>query len=583
MLKEILASDQIGFPILSLMIFLPLIGAMVIGWLREVRWVRRAALAITFANVVFSIFLFTRFELGTDAMQFVEYLPWIPPLGISYHIGVDGISLFLVMLTALLFLLVVLFSWDTIAEQVRTYAVVLMVLETAMLGVFLAMDLVLFFFCWEGMLIPLYFLIKVWGNGPHRDYAALKYIVYTLTGSVLMLVGFILLYLNYHDYALRQNLSALYSFDLLDLLTAPVPPGKQFLIFLLMFFGFAFKGPIVPFHTWLPDVMKDGPIAVAVILGGVKMATYGLLRFNLPLLPEAAHQLAPVMMTLAVIGIVYGAFIALSRADLMSLMAYSGISHLGFVVLGLFTLNPLGLEGSLFHMINLGISAGGMMFIMGFLVRRQQSTAIAVYGGWAKQAPFLAAIFLIISLASIAVPGTNVFISEFLILAGVFKSHLLYAAIGVCGVVIGAAYILFLYGRVMLGYGEQPGVASLLDLNRREAAIGIILAILIIVLGIYPLPVLNRIEPSILMVTQRLNGDYPGRVVVKASSDADARRPEPLTGSHTEGATLEEPCVHRQGFFDPSGENMICMRSLTPPSQAGTALTMRVHPLSEVQ
>ncbi len=539
MLKEILASDQIGFPVLSLMIFLPLVGAMVIGWLREVRWIRWLALVITLVNFGFSIFLFTRFELGTDAVQFVEHLPWIPPLGISYHIGVDGISLFMVIVTTLLFLLVVLFSWDTIKEQFRTYALILMILETALLGVFLAMDLILFFFCWEGMLIPMYFLIKVWGSGPHRDYAALKYIVYTLTGSVLMLVGFILLYLNYHDYALHQSLSQPYSFDLLKLLTVPVPPEKQLLIFFLILFGFAFKGPIVPFHTWLPDVMKDGPIAVAVILGGVKMATYGLLRFNLPLLPEAAHQVAPIMMTLAVIGIVYGAFIALSRADLMTLMAYSGISHLGFVVLGLFTLNPLGLQGSLFHMINLGISAGGMMFIMGFLIQRQQSTAIAAFGGWAKQVPFLAMIFLIISLASIAVPGTNVFISEFLILAGVFKAHLLYAAIGVCGVVLGAAYILFLYERVMLGHGEQSRATNLLDLNRREATIGIIMAALIIVLGIYPLPVLNRIEPSILMVTQRLDRGHHSRLVVKASPNADQHRPEPSRGSHPEGATLQ--------------------------------------------
>jgi len=520
-LKEILAGDQIGFPVLSLMLFLPLIGALVIGWLREARLIRWAALIIALVNVIFSLVLFSGFELGTDAVQFVERYSWIPLLGISYHVGVDGISLFLVILTALLFLLVILFSWDTIEEQVRTYAMVLLVLETAMLGVFLAMDLVLFFFFWEGMLIPMYFLIKVWGHGPQRDYAALKYIVYTLIGSVLMLVGFILLYLNYHDYAVQQSLSPLYSFDVLDLLAAPVPSEKQLLIFFLMFFGFAFKGPIVPFHTWLPDVMKDGPIAVAVILGGIKMSTYGLLRFNLPLLPEAAHRAAPIMMTLAVIGIVYGAFIAFSRADLMSLMAYSGISHLGFVVLGLFALNPLGLQGSLFHMINLGISAGGMMFIVGFLVRRQQSTAIDSFKGWGKRVPFLGLAFLIIALASIAMPGTNVFISEFLVLAGAFKAQPLYAAVSVIGVVLGAAYILFLYGRVMLGDDEQSDTAGLPDLNRREAAIGIILAILIVFMGIYPLPVLNRIEPSILTISQRLNGAYQSKIVVKTLPYAD--------------------------------------------------------------
>jgi NADH-quinone oxidoreductase subunit M len=506
------------------MLFLPLGGALLIGLLRENRRAQWVALAVTLLNFVLSIFLFTRFELGTDAMQFVEQHSWIPPLGISYHLGVDGISLFLVILTALLFFLVVLFSWDAIEERVRMYALVLMVLETAMLGVFLALDLVLFFFCWEGMLIPLYFLIKIWGDGPRRDASALKYIVYTLTGSVLMLVGFIMLYLNYHDYALQNSLSAPYSFDLLNLLMAPVPPEKQLLIFFLIFLGFAFKGPIVPFHTWLPDVMKDGPIAVAVILGAVKMSTYGLLRFNLPLLPEAAHQAAPVMMLLAVIGILYGAFIAISRADLMTLMAYSGISHLGFVVLGLFSLNALGLKGGLFHMINLGVSAGGMMFIVGFLVRRRRSTAIASFSGWAKRVPFLAVIFLIIAMAAIAVPGTNVFVSEFLLLAGVFKANVAYAALGVCGVVIGAAYILFLYGRVMLSDDDHSAAPNMLDLNRREAAIGIILAILIVFFGIYPLPVLNRIEPSVMTVTRRLESGYHiDKLVVKASPDEKKR------------------------------------------------------------
>jgi NADH-quinone oxidoreductase subunit M len=525
MLKEISAGDQIGFPILSLMIFLPLAGAIVIGWLREVRWIRRLALAVASVNFGLSIFLFARFEKGTDAMQFVEHVAWVPPLGIGYHVGVDGISLFLVILTALLFALLFLFSWDMIGQQFRTFALTLLVLETAVLGIFSALDFVLFFFCWEGMLIPMYFLIKIWGSGPRRDDAALKYIVYTLIGSVLMLVGFILVYLNYHDYALLHHLAQPYSFDLLTLLTVPVPPERQLLIFVLLFFGFGFKGPIIPFHTWLPDVMEDGPIAVAVILSGVKMATYGLLRFNLSLLPEASHQVAPIMMTLAVIGIVYGAFIAISRLDLMTLMAYSGISHLGFVVLGLFTLNSLGLQGSLLHMINLGISGGGMMFIMGFLLRRQPSTAIAAFGGWAKRAPFLAMIFLAVSLASIAVPGTNVFISEFMILAGVFKTHLMYAAIGVGGVVLGAVYILSLYGRVMLGNNGQPSAANLFDLNRREATIGIILAALIIVLGLYPRPVLERLGPSIQTVAQRLDGGDDRRAIVKASPEADQRRP----------------------------------------------------------
>ncbi len=534
MLREISAWDQIGFPILTFMLFIPLAGAVAVGFLKNARAVRFTAFAVTFINFVFSLCLFARFELGTDAMQFVEQHAWIPPLGIGYHLGIDGISLFLVILTALLFLFVILFSWDSIEEDFGIYALVLLVLETAMMGVFLALDLVLFFFFWEGMLIPLYFLIKTWGRGPNREYAALKYIVYTLTGSVLMLVGFIMLYLNYHDYAVSEGLPVLYSFDFLNLLTAPVPPDKQVVIFFLIFLGFAFKGPIVPFHTWLPDVMKDGPISVAVILGAVKMATYGLLRFNIPLLPEAAHRLAPVMMLLAVIGIVYGALIAFSRTDLMALMAYSGISHLGFVVLGLFSLNSLGLKGGLFHMINLGVSAGGMMFIVGFLVRRRKSTAIASFHGWAKQVPFLTAVFLVIALASMAVPGTNVFISEFLVLAGVFGANVFYAALGVCGVVIGAAYILFLYGRVMLGEGD-PGAARPADLNIREAAIGVLLAMVIVFFGLYPSPVLNRIEPSVLTVSRRLESGYHDKLVVKVSPEAERRGQGP-TGRPESGS-----------------------------------------------
>ncbi|MBI3812583.1 MAG: NADH-quinone oxidoreductase subunit M [Nitrospirae bacterium] len=513
---ELFWNKQIGFPLLTLLIFLPVAGAASLWMRRDPRGARVEVLILSLIELVLSLLLFVKFASGVPAMQFVENVPWIVPLGINYHVGIDGISLFLVILTTLLTALTVIYSWDRVREHLREYLICLLILETTMIGVFVSLDLILFFVFWEVMLIPMYFLIKTWGSGPERDHAALKYVVYNLTGSVLMLVGFIILYLNYHDWAVTQLGRNPYSFNYLHLLFAPLPLEKQLWIFGLVFLGFAVKGPVFPFHTWLPGAMLEGPIAVSVMLSGVKLGSYGLLRFNLPLTPEASQMAVPLMMTLALAGLIYGALIALTRPNLMAMMAYGGISHLGFVTIGLFALNPIGIEGALLQMVNLGVAGAGMIFILGFLNDRRGSFDLDEYGGLAKRAPRLAALSMVIVLASLAFPGTNVFIGEFMVLAGVFQVYWVYAAIGVSAVILGAAYMFSMYGRVMMGEIRKPEVAAMSDLNSRETVIAFTMAGLIVWIGLYPIPLLSRMEPSVRAVVERLKeGNVPDSAIVR--------------------------------------------------------------------
>ncbi len=345
------------FPILTCLLFFPLVGAAVLWLFDDEDMVRTSALTIALVELALAIFVLMRFVPGSPAMQFVEHVPWIPALGISYHLAVDGISVLFVGLTAFLTVLVVIYSWDTIRYQTKLYMMALLALETTTMGVFISMDLILFFVFWELMLIPSYFLIKLWGGGAERHYAALKYVLYTLLGSVFMLVGIALLDINYHDYASLHHMDQPYSFDLLELLAVPVPLHQQMLIFWLMFMGFAFKAPVFPFHTWLPDALLEGPIGMAVVLAGIKLGTFGFMRFSIPLLPEASKSatVVSVMMGLGLAAIVYGAIMALIQPDFRRLLAYSSISHLGFIVIGLFALNYQGLQGSLLTMINLGL------------------------------------------------------------------------------------------------------------------------------------------------------------------------------------------------------------------------------------
>lgn len=497
-----------GFPILSLLIFLPLVGALAIWLLEDEDLIKKSGLAVAVLEFIVAAIVLKDFVAGSPAMQFSEHVPWIPPLGISYHLAVDGISVLFVALTALLTALIVLYSWETVRLHAKQYYVALLALETTIIGIFVSIDLILFFLFWELMLIPSYFLIKLWGGGADRQYAALKYVLYTLLGSVLMLVGFVLLDLNYHEWAVTHHIEPSYSFDFLQLLTVPIAPDRQILIFWLVFFGLAFKAPIFPFHTWLPDVLVEGPIGVAVLLAGIKLGTYGFMRFSLPLLPDASRNesVVAIMMTLALVAIIYGAIIALIQADLRRLLAFSSISHLGFVVAGAFALNFQGLQGSLLQMINLGFISGGLFFLAGFLSARRHSTRISEHGGLARKIPLLATVLLIIGLASIGLPGTNGFVGEFLILAGAFKANWIYGAVAVIGVIFGAAYFLWYYERAMFGPVASALPHTISDLNTREWAISVALSVMIFWIGLYPAPFLRIMNGSVQALVDRLDG-----------------------------------------------------------------------------
>ena len=501
--------DQLDstFPILTCLLFFPLVGAVVLWLFDDEDMVRTSALTIALVELALAIFVLMRFVPGSAAMQFVEHVPWIPALGISYHLAVDGISVLFVGLTAFLTVLVVIYSWDTIRYQSKLYMMALLALETTTMGVFISLDLILFFVFWELMLIPSYFLIKLWGGGAERHYAALKYVLYTLLGSVFMLVGIALLNINYHNYASLHHMDQLYSFDLLELLAVPVPLHQQMLIFWLMFMGFAFKAPVFPFHTWLPDALLEGPIGMAVVLAGIKLGTFGFMRFSIPLLPEASKSatVVSVMMGLGLAAIVYGAIMALIQPDFRRLLAYSSISHLGFIVIGLFALNYQGLQGSLLTMINLGFSTAGLFFIAGFLQSRQQTTELTAFGGMAKHTPLLAAFFLLIGLASIGLPGTNGFVGEFLVLLGVFKAHWVYGAIAVTGVIFGAAYFLWYYERAILGPVGKAVRESIGDLHLRETVIALSLSMMILWIGLYPAPFLRMMNGSVQALVDRID------------------------------------------------------------------------------
>lgn len=513
MLEELAST----FPILSCILFLPLIGAAVLWLFDDEDMVRTSALTISLVELALCIFVLLRFMPDSAAMQFSERVPWIPALGIGYHLAVDGISVLFVGLTAFLTVLIVIFSWDTVRHQVKLYMMALLALETSTMGVFVSLDLILFFVFWELMLIPSYFLIKLWGGGAERHYAALKYVLYTLLGSVFMLVGIALLDIHYHHWATLHHIEPTYSFDLLDLLAVPIPIGQQVLIFWLLFMGFAFKAPVFPFHTWLPDALFEGPIGMAVVLAGLKLGTFGFMRFSLPLLPEASksHTVVTVLMILGLAAILYGAVMALVQPDFRRLLAYSSISHLGFIVIGLFALNYQGLQGSLLTMINLGFSTAGLFFIAGFLYTRQQTTHLSAFGGMARYTPLLATFFLIIGLASIGLPGTNGFVGEFLILLGTFKANWLYGAIAVTGVIFGAAYFLWYYERAILGPVGKSVKETISDLHPRETIIALSLSVMILWIGLYPAPFLKMMNGSVQALVDRLERGTVAAVEVK--------------------------------------------------------------------
>ncbi len=453
-----------NFPILSSLIALPVAGALALLFVRDEARnegvIRNVALVVSLLVFVETLLLWSRFDAASAEFQFVERHAWIPSFGISYAVGVDGISLLLLVLTGFLTPLALLCSWESIHKNTRAFCMFMLLLESAMMGVFVSIDLFLFYVFWDAMLIPMYFLIGVWGY-ERRVYAAIKFILYTLSGSVLMLIA--ILGLAW----LHSNATGRYSFDLAALSDIAVPAQLQVWFFLAFALAFAIKVPLVPFHTWLPDAHVEAPTAGSVILAGVllKMGTYGLVRFAFPLFPAAATLFAPYLATLAVIGIVYGALVAMVQPDMKKLVAYSSVSHLGFVVLGIAAMNTQGMQGAVYQMLNHGVSTGGLFLIVGMLSDRRHTRAIAEYGGLKAVTPRLVAAFLVITLSSIGLPGLNGFVGEFLILLGAFMWDPRFAVVAATGVILSATYMLWMFQRVNYGPVTNEKNASLDDLT----------------------------------------------------------------------------------------------------------------------
>jgi NADH-quinone oxidoreductase subunit M len=481
-------------PILSILIFLPVagIGLLVILDRKRHKALKIATMAISVLEFLVSLPLWFNFNSQTAAMQFVERHDWLPAYGVSYYLGIDGFSLLLIMLTTFLTPLCVLATWEDINHRVKEFMVCLLFLMTGMIGVFASLDLFLFYVFWEVMLIPMYLLIGVWGNPARRVYAAVKFFLFTMFGSLLMLVAILVLYFHY------GKTTGTYTFDLLKLYSVGLPFNYQFWMFLAFGLAFAIKVPMFPFHTWLPDAHTEAPTVGSVILAAVllKMGTYGFLRFNMPLFPQAAHYFVPLFSILAVIGIVYGALVSMVQKDMKRLIAFSSVSHLGFVMLGLFTFTMPGVQGGIIQMINHGLSTGALFLIVGVIYERRHTRMISEFGGLCTPMPVYAIIFMIVSLSSIGLPGLNGFVGEFLILLGTFKTNMLYATVAATGVIFAACYMLWMFQRVIFGKVENPKNKDLKDLSWREIAIFAPLILFIVWIGVYPSTFLDKTKAS---------------------------------------------------------------------------------------
>jgi len=488
----------VHFPILTSLIALPLAGAILLLFVRgdeeqSAPAVRKIALTISLLVFAESLLLWSRFNPASGDFQFVERHAWIPAFGIDYFIGVDGISLLLLVLTGFLTPLALLSSWGSVHKKTKAFSIFVLLLESAMMGVFVSLDLFLFYVFWDAMLVPMYFLIGIWGY-ERRIYAAIKFILYTMTASVLMLLailGMAALHASTHG--------GQYSFDLLKLYELNVPSHLQIWFFLAFAVAFAVKVPLFPFHTWLPDAHVEAPTAGSVILAGVmlKMGTYGLVRFAFPLFPLAANFFAPYIATLAVIGIIYGALVAMVQPDMKKLVAYSSVSHLGFVVLGICAMNTQGVQGAVYQMLNHGISTGGLFLIVGMLSDRRHTRVIAEFGGLKNVMPHLVAAFLIVTLSSIGLPGLNGFVGEFLILLGAFRYDPRLAAFAATGVILSATYMLWMFQRVNYGPVSNEKNATLADLRPREWAVIVPIIAIAILMGVVPNLFLRPIEPAV--------------------------------------------------------------------------------------
>jgi NADH-quinone oxidoreductase subunit M len=475
-----------SFPWLTLLIFLPLAGAGALYFAKD-STAKVIALVVTVADFLVTLPLWWLFDSSSSRMQYVEHVAWITSPPIHYSLGIDGISLPLVVMTAGLMPLCVLISWESITTSVRGFMAVLLVMEAALLGVFTALDFVLFYVFWEAMLIPMYLLIGVWG-GPNRLYAAIKFFLYTLAGSVLLLVAIFVLYFY-----------GGHTFDILALSQVTYPATLQTWLFLAFFAAFAVKVPMFPFHTWLPDAHVEAPTAGSVILASVllKMGTYGFLRFSLPMLPDASRAMTPLMAVLSIVAIIYGAYMALAQVDLKKLIAYSSVSHMGFVTLGLFVLNQQSIEGAVVQMVNHGITTGALFLCVGIIYERTHSRLIADNVGLAKPMPQYATLLVIFALSSLGLPGTNSFVGEFLVLIGTFQWSKAATAIASLGIILAAAYLLYMVQRVAFGVPSPSQLPKLKDLSEREFAILVPLVLLVFWIGLFPNPLVSRMHSSV--------------------------------------------------------------------------------------
>ncbi|HKS82182.1 MAG TPA: NADH-quinone oxidoreductase subunit M [Candidatus Acidoferrales bacterium] len=526
---------------LTVIAFLPLLWAVALLFLRsdDHTWIRRIALTGSIVEFVFSLWLLHGFDASLAGYQFEEFRAWIPGASIHYHIGVDGISLFLVLLTTFLTPLAVLCSWKSIQQNVKGFFFAILAIETAMIGVFVSLDLFLFFVFWELTLIPMYFMIGMWGHD-RRIYAAVKFILYTMFGSILMLVAILWLYNDARTFDLPIILQKL-STGVLAL-----SPHAEMWMFLAFFLAFAIKVPIFPLHTWLPDAHTEAPTAGSVILAGVmlKLGTYGLLRFCLPLFPEAAHAAAKYIAVLAIIGIIYGALVATVQHDLKRLVAYTSVSHLGFVVLGIFAFNSISIQGSIYQMLNHGVSTGALFLGVGMLYDRRHTHEIKQFGGLATPMPFLMGFFLFICLSSLALPPLNGFIGEFMILIGTFMGHHAWASWAASGAILSAIYLLWAYQRVALGDVTVEKNRTLPDASRRERVILVTMAAAIILMGIASPYFTRRMEASTALLLQQTTRVENARVAPAGTpsaqpSPADAPKPPRtvlLPGAQRNGA-----------------------------------------------
>lgn len=513
-----------GF-LLSAIIFLPLLGAAFVLLQREERAAWQSAFIFSLLPLALSIYLVWAFDPAQGGFQFVEMFSWVPQFGISYHLGVDGISLFLVVLTTGLISISLLYSGGgDITTRPREFCFFMLALETGLVGALLSLDLFLFYVFWELMLVPMYLLIGIWGHG-RKLYAAIKFVLFTMLGSILMLVAIIYLAMMAEAHTGRLT------FDLPALYTVPLTTTQARWLFAGFAFAFAIKVPMFPVHTWLPDAHTEAPTAGSVILAGVmlKMGTYGFLRFAIGLFPDVAIEATPIIVTLAVIGIIYGALVAMVQPDLKRLVAYSSVSHLGFVMLGLFALNPQGMEGAIYQMLNHGLSTGGLFLLVGMIYLRRHTREISEFGGLWKQVPMMAAIFMVVMLSSISLPGLNGFVGEFLILLGAFLNTWQAVAFAVGGVILGALYMLWTYERVMFGPITNKLNETLADLSPREIAVMVPLIVLMLFMGLYPKPLLSRMEPSVNAMLARVHTPVarlaaPNQSLIAALSPNEKRR-----------------------------------------------------------